>query len=443
MKRSLILYTVVSALGGFLFGFDTAVINGAIPFFTDYFDLSESMKGWAVSSAIFGCVAGALFIGVPADRYGRRYMLRVTALLFLISAVGTGWSHDIFTFMIFRVIGGLAIGGASVLSPMYISEISPPAYRGRLALTFQLSIVVGILIAFASDMLLLDTGPDNWRWMFIAGAVPALAFLILLFFVGRSPRWLVKKGNLKEAREVLESLNSDSDIDRLMREIQHSIKSEVTDHIKFLFRKPYRRLMLIGLAVGMFNQFTGIAIVMIYSSDIFRAAGFSTESAIIQTVIVGLTNLVFTIAAMFFIDRIGRKKMLLFGSIGMSIFLAFFACIFYFDLKGFMPLVFMLSFVACFAFSQGAVIWVLLSEMFPNNIRARGASAGSFSHWVFYTLLLLVFPVIQASFPDNRGIGFVFAFFALVTFGSYFFFRRFIVETRGKSLEELEKDVIN
>ncbi len=443
MRRKLILYTVVSALGGFLFGFDTAVINGAIPFFTEFFDLTETMKGWAVSSAIFGCVAGALFIGVPGDKYGRRDMLRVMAVLFLVSAVGTGLSQNIFSFISFRVIGGLAIGGASVLSPMYISEISPPAYRGRLALTFQLSIVVGILIAFASDLLLLDTGPDNWRWMFIAGAVPALAFLLLLFFVGRSPRWLVKRGNLQEAREVLESLNSNTDIDLMIKEIQQSINSEVVDHIKYLFRKPYMRLMLIGLAVGMFNQFTGIAIVMIYSSDIFRAAGFSTESAIIQTVIVGLTNLVFTIAAMFFIDRIGRKNMLLFGSIGMGIFLAAFACIFYFDIQGFMPLVFMLSFVACFAFSQGAVIWVLLSEMFPNNIRSRGASAGSFSHWVFYTLLLLVFPVIQTSFPDNRGIGFVFAFFAMVTFGSYFFFRKYIVETRGKSLEALEKDVIN
>ncbi len=170
MRKKLILYTVVSALGGFLFGFDTAVINGAIPFFTEFFDLSETMKGWAVSSAIFGCVAGALFIGVPGDKYGRRDMLRVMAVLFLVSAVGTGLSQNIFSFITFRVIGGLAIGGASVLSPMYISEISPPAYRGRLALTFQLSIVVGILIAFASDLLLLDTGPDNWRWMFIAGA---------------------------------------------------------------------------------------------------------------------------------------------------------------------------------------------------------------------------------------------------------------------------------
>lgn len=442
MRRRLILYTLVSALGGLLFGFDTAVINGAIPFFTEYFGLTEAMKGWAVSSAIFGCVAGALFIGVPGDRYGRRYMLRVMALFFLVSAIGTGLSENIYIFMIFRVIGGIAIGGASVLSPMYISEISPPAYRGRLALTFQLSIVVGILLAFASDMLLLDTGPGNWRWMFVAGAVPALAFLILLFFVARSPRWLVKTGNIQEAREVLESLTDNTDIDRMIDDIKQSISGEVVDHIKYLFRKPYLRLMLIGIGVGMFNQFTGIAIVMIYSSDIFRAAGFTTESAILQTVIVGLTNLVFTIAAMFFIDRIGRKKMLLFGSIGMSIFLAIFACIFYFDIKGFMPLVLMISFVACFAFSQGAVVWVLLSEMFPNNIRARGASVGSFSHWVFYTLLLLLFPVIQASFPDNRGIGIVFAFFALVTSGSYFFFRKYITETRGKSLEELEKDMV-
>jgi sugar porter (SP) family MFS transporter len=441
LKRKLLLYTFVAAIGGFLFGFDTAVINGALPFFSGYFSLSAGMKGWAVSSAIFGCVFGALFIGIPGDKYGRRYMLRVMAALFFISAIGSGLADNVQMFIVFRIIGGIAIGGASVLSPMYISEISPAEYRGRLTLTFQMSIVVGILAAFAADLALIDTGINNWRWMFASGAAPALIFFVLLFMVGRSPRWLVKTGNYAEAKDVLESLNPQTDIEVMVDEIKNSINSEVAGHIKYMFKKPYLKLTVIGIFIGMFNQFTGIAIVMIYSSDIFRAAGFSTESAILQTVIVGFTNLAFTILAMFFIDRIGRKKLLLLGSIGMSIFLACFACIFFYDLKGFLPLVLMISFVACFAFSQGAVIWVLLSEIFPNNIRAKGSSIGSFSHWTFYTLLLFLFPVIQGSFTDNSGIGYVFTFFALVTFASFFFFKKFLVETKGRSLEEIEKQV--
>jgi len=442
MPRKLYLYTFVAALGGFLFGFDTAVINGALPYFREHFQLSGSLEGWAVSSAIFGCIAGALFIGIPGDKYGRRYMLRIMAALFVISAIGSGLANNIYMFMIYRIIGGLAIGGASVLSPMYISEIAPPAYRGRLTMTFQMSIVVGILAAFATDLALINTGINNWRWMFISEAAPAILFFVLLFFVGRSPRWLVKTGNFAEAETVLGSLNPAANINVMLQDIKSTMNTEVADHMRYLFKKPYLRLVIIGLLIGMFNQFTGIAIVMIYSSDIFRAAGFSTESAILQTVIVGFTNLTFTILAMFFIDRIGRKKLLLIGSIGMSIFLAYFSYIFFTDVKGFMPLILMISFVACFAFSQGAVVWVLFSEMFPNNIRARGSSIGSFSHWVFYTMLLFLFPVIRRSFADNSGIGYVFAFFALATFASYFFFKKYIVETKGKSLEELEKYVV-
>lgn len=442
MPRNLYLYTFVAGLGGFLFGFDTAVINGALPFFRDYFQLDKVMEGWAMSSAIFGCIVGAITIGRPGDKYGRRYMLKITAFLFLISAIGTGLATNFTMFIIFRIAGGLAIGAASVLSPMYISEVAPPKYRGRFTILFQLAVVIGILAAFATDLALIDTGKNNWRLMFISGAVPALIFMILLFFVGRSPRWLVKKGLYEEAKLVIAQTNSGSDNNKLLEEIKNSIDNEVVENFKYLFKKPYLRLVIIGLLIGMFNQFTGIAIVMIYSSDIFRAAGFATESAILQTVIVGATNLAFTILAMAFIDRIGRKFLLLLGSVGMTIFLAIFSYIFLAGIGGFMPLVFMISFVACFAFSQGAVVWVLFSEMFPNNIRARGVAIGSFSHWVFYALLLFLFPVIQKSFTDNSGIGYIFAFFAFITFISFFFFKKYIVETMGKSLEELEKDTL-
>jgi len=442
MPKSLYVYTIVAALGGFLFGFDTAVINGALPFFREHFQLDKVMEGWAMSSAIFGCIIGAIAVGRLGDKFGRRYMLKVTAFLFLISAIGTAFSINISMFILFRIIGGLAVGGASVLSPMYISEVAPPKYRGRFTILFQLSLVLGILVAFATDLALINTGINNWRWMFISEAAPAILFFTLLFFVGRSPRWLVKNGLYDEAQKVIDQTNAGSNNKHLLEDIKNSIDSEVVEHIKYLFKKPFLRLVIIGVLIGMFNQFTGIAIVMIYSSDIFRAAGFGTESAILQTVIVGFTNLSFTILAMAFIDRIGRKFMLLLGSVGMTIFLGIFSYIFFVDMGGFMPLVFMIAFVACFAFSQGAVVWVLFAEMFPNNIRSRGVSIGSFSHWVFYAILLFFFPVIQKSFSDNRGIGYVFAVFAVLTFISFFFFKKYIVETKGKSLEELEKETL-
>lgn len=239
MPKILFLYTIVAALGGFLFGFDTAVINGALPFFRDHFQLDKVMVGWVMSSAIFGCIVGAIGIGRPGDKYGRRFMLKITGFLFLVSAIGTGLATDITMFIVFRIIGGLAIGGASVLSPMYISEVAPPKYRGRFTILFQLSLVIGILAAFATDLALINTGVNNWRWMFISEAAPALIFIVLLFFVGRSPRWLVKNGLHGEAYLVLTQTNSGLDVDKLLDEISNSIDTEVVDHFKYLFKKPF------------------------------------------------------------------------------------------------------------------------------------------------------------------------------------------------------------
>ncbi len=443
LKKSLFLYVFVSALGGFLFGFDTAVINGAMPFFTKYFELTFAMQGWAVSSALIGSVLGALFIGWPGDYYGRRNMLRFMALLFLISALGTGMSHNFSWFVIYRFIGGLAIGGASVLSPMYISEIAPPQFRGRLTMTFQLAIVIGVLIAFFSDYLLLETGPNNWRWMFIMEAFPAIIFLVLLFFVKKSPRWLVKNGEVEKARVVLELVNR-GDVKPVLDDIIESIDNEVISRNIYLFKKPYLGLVFVGIAVGFFNQFTGINIIMYYATDIFRSAGISTSSAIGQTVIIGFVNLVFTLIAMRLIDVVGRKRLLLIGSLGMSLFLAIFSWAFFNEqYGGSILLIVLLGFIAFFASSQGAVIWVLLSEMFPNNIRARGTSIGSFSHWFFNALLAFLFPVIVGAFDNGRGIGFIFGIYAVVTFYSFFFFKKHLKETKGQSLEDLEKVMLH
>ena len=437
MNKSLYLYTFVAALGGLLFGFDTAVINGAIPFFTEHFGLTDAMKGWAVSSALIGCVVGALAVGKPGDYFGRRLVLRALALLFLISAIGSGLAWSFSSFVVFRVIGGLAIGGASVLSPLYIAEIAPAAYRGRLAVTFQLAIVTGILVAFFSDYLLLNTGENNWRWMFVSGALPAVVFFVLLFFVSQSPRWLVMKGDIVQARQVLKEVNPETETEQLIKEIQDSVNTEVLGKSVYLFRKPSLKLVMIGIAIGMFNQFTGINIVMYYTTDIFRTAGFSTDSAILQTVIIGFTNLIFTLIAMRLIDKVGRKRMLLTGSIGMTFFLALFAFAFISGMKSVLLVIMLIGFVAFFSSSQGAVIWVLLSEMFPNNIRARGASIGSFSHWFFNANTVFLFPTIAAYFSNGKGIGYVFLFYAVATLISFFFFRKFLFETKGRKLEEM------
>ena len=440
LGRRLYLYTFVAALGGLLFGFDTAVINGAIPFFSDYFQLNDTLKGWSVSSALIGCVIGALFIGRPGDYFGRRTMLRFLALLFLISAIGTALATELWIFIFFRFIGGLAVGGASVLSPMYISEISPPKYRGRFTVTFQLAIVSGILVAFFTDYLLLNTGEYNWRWMFLSEGIPAIAFFILLFLVGKSPRWLVKNGEYEKAKLVIQQVDPGSLVEKTLEDIKQSINTEIISKSIYLFRKPFLRLILIGIAIGMFNQFTGINIIMYYATDIFRSAGFSTDSALGQTVIIGLTNLIFTLIAMRIIDQFGRKNLLLTGSLGMTFFLGLFSWAYLNgNFQGFYLLLFLVGFIAFFAFSQGAVIWVILAEMFPNNIRARGTSIGSFSHWFFNALTTFLFPVFAGNLTLGRGTGYVFIFYTLATFFSFFFYKKYIIETKGKSLENLEK----
>lgn len=440
MTKTLYLYTFVAALGGLLFGFDTAVISGTIPFITEYFALTDVTLGWAVSSALIGCIFGALTIGKPADTWGRRNMLLVTAALFFLSAIWTGLSTHFYGFIVARFIGGIAVGAASVLSPMYISEIAPAEKRGRLVATAQLAIVIGILTAFFSNFLLVDLGDQNWRYMFIAEGIPAFLFFSLLLLVSRSPRWLVKMDRLKEARQVIASVNPGADVDKALDDIVRSFDKEAFAHLSVLFKKPYLRLVLIGIAVGMFNQFTGINVIMYYAPSIFKSAGFSDNASLMQTVMIGAVNLVFTVIAMSVIDKLGRKFLLLMGAGGMSLFLALFAIAYLAEaFSGYLLLIFILGFIAFFASSQGVVIWVILSEMFPNNIRARASSIGSFSHWFFNALTSFLFPVAATQF----GIGAVFVFYAVATLISLFFFLKFLVETKGRSLEELEKVVLS
>jgi sugar porter (SP) family MFS transporter len=438
MKKYLYFITFVASLGSLLFGFETGVINGTIYYVAQYFGLSPWMKGFVVSVALIGCVLGALFIGKPADLFGRRYMLRYMAVFFLISMLMTGLATQLWVFILGRFIGGIAVGGASVVTPMYISEVAPPKYRGRLVATAQFAIVLGILVSFFSNYIIdsLGAGESKWRWMFLFGIIPSVVFLILLFFIQRSPRWLVKTGKIEEARQSLLRVSNQSDPDQLIKEIRDSLDAEVLSHYSALFRKPYLKLVLIGIGVGMFNQLSGINIVNYYSTDIFREAGFSGESAFFQTVLIGLVNLVFTIGGMAMIDKFGRKFLLYIGGFGMPIFLGMFSWAFITgNTQGYILLISLLGFIAFFAVSQGTVIWVILSEMFPNNIRARGSAIGSFSHWFFNSLISWVFPVAVASI----GAGYAFMFFFAATILSLIFYRYALVETKGKSLEELEK----
>ena len=449
MNKVLLKCTFAAALGGLLFGYDTVIINGAMLDLVKYFQLSPALQGWTVSSALIGCIMGTILIGKPGDVYGSKRLLQLLAILFLASSIGCGLATNISVFILFRFIGGLAIGGASVLCPVYISEISPPKHRGVLAGTFQLAIVTGILLSLISNYLLLNIGDQNWRWMLFSGALPAVAFFLMLLVIRTSPRWLVKMGRIAEAKKNIEDLSShEIDAEQTILDIQESINIENTGARINLFKKPYRKITFIGIFVGIINQLTGIGVVFYYSSQIFSIAGFSTDNSMAQSVILGITNLVFTLLAMSIIDKVGRKKLLLTGQMGMMVVLGLFG----FGLLtgyivGYWLVALLVAYIAFFAASQGVVVWVLLSEMFPNIIRARGASMGSSANWVVSASLNFFFPVVIGLFGTSQaakqlGMSYAFIFFAVVTFIGFIYLKKYIIETKGKTLEQIEKEVL-
>jgi len=426
--------TVVAALGGLLFGFDTAVIAGTIGALRVTFQLSPWSLGFTVFSALFGTVLGAMLAGIPGDRYGRRGSLRLMALLYLVSALGCAFAWNWPSLVGARFIGGLGIGGSSVLGPMYIAEIAPAKWRGRLVGFFQFNIVVGVLLAYFSNYVigLLNFGNMEWRWMLGISGFPAALFLVMLFGIPRSPRWLVKKRRIDEAREVLR-LTGEERYEEELRDIIASIDLEHASQDK-LFSWKYRMPILLAVTLGLFNQLEGINAIIYYLNDIFARAGFSKASGDLQAVAVGFTNLVFTILAMSVIDRLGRKAMLLVGAAGNVGCLSGVAFVFFTGQHGNLLLPLLIGYIAFFGFSQGAVIWVYLSEVFPNQVRAKGQSLGSFSHWFMNAAISLAFPVMAAS-----SGGYPFVFFAVMT-GVQFFVVLFLYpETKGVTLEEMQK----
>ena len=449
MNKILLKCTFAAALGGLLFGYDTVIINGAMIDLVKYFQLSPSLQGWTVSSALFGCILGTILIGNPGDKYGAKRLLQILAVMFLASSIGCGVASNISVFIIFRFVGGLAIGGSSVLCTVYISEISPPKHRGVLAATFQLAIVLGILLSLITNYMLLNIGEQNWRWMLYSGAIPAVAFFLMLLVIKRSPRWLVKKGRIDEAKKIIEELSShEIDAEQTISEIQKSIHTEITGKKINLFKRPYRKIIYIGIFVGIFNQLTGIGVVFYYSSQIFSIAGFSADNSMVQSVILGATNLIFTLLAMSVIDKVGRKKLLLFGQMGMVVVLGLFGFgLLTGSISGYWLVALLVAYIAFFASSQGVVVWVLLSEMFPNIIRARGASMGSFANWMVSASLNFLFPVVIGFFgttiaAQQMGMSYAFIFLAVVSLIGFVYLKKHIIETKGKTLEQIEKEVL-
>ncbi len=435
LSGSLIKGTVVAALGGLLFGFDTAVIAGTTAGLTKSFALSPNGLGWTVAIALIGTIIGSMSAAIPGDRYGRRDSLRVMAILYLLSALGCGLAWNWYSLVAFRFIGGLGIGGSSVLGPMYIAEISPAKWRGRLVGVFQFNIVAGILLAYLSNYLigLASFGPEDWRWMLGISGVPALLFFIMLFTIPRSPRWLVQKSRVAEARSVLQ-VTGEENAEAELQDIIRSIDVEHGHGQEPLFIWKYRYPIFLAVTVAMFNQLSGINAILYYLNDIFARAGYSKISGDLQSVLIGFTNLVFTVIAMSIIDRVGRKTLLLIGAVGMTACLAGVAAIFFTGANQGLLVWLLVGFIACFAFSQGAVIWVFISEVFPTRVRAKGQSLGTLTHWVMNALISYGFPVIAAK---SRGAPFV--FFSAMMVVQFFVVLIAYPETKNLSLEQMQE----
>lgn len=430
-----LLWSIILALGGFLFGFDTAVISGVEKKIQSLFNLSPFWHGFTIASALLGTVAGALFAGAPTDRYGRKPVLFSIAFLFFIAAVGSAIATNVASFIIFRFLGGIAVGASSVVAPMYISEISPASMRGRMTALFQFNVIFGILIAFVSNYALRNLGDDAWRWMLGIGGLPAVAYFFLLFLVPESPRFLVKKDKIAEALSVLQKIET-GDIEQEIAIIKNSM-SGVRDK---LFSRKYTKSIAIAFLVAMFNQLSGINAILYYAPRIFELTGLSSADSFLQPVVIGITNGVFTMLGLTIIDKVGRKKLLIVGSIGMAICLGMTAKAFYDQhFEGYSLLILLTGYIMFFAFSTGTVIWVLISEVFPTAVRGQGQSLGSFTHWLFAAIITFVFPVM-VNWGEN-GAGNAFLLFAVAMIIQAIVVWKYFPETKGKTLEQLGEEL--
>jgi SP family arabinose:H+ symporter-like MFS transporter len=432
LNRYLLRSTIVGALGGLLFGFDTAVISGTTRTLVPYFHLNARQLGLTVSSALLGAVLGAIFAGIPGEKFGRRDSLRAMAFLYLLSAIGCAFAWNLPSLMLFRFLGGLGIGGSSVLGPMYISELAPARLRGRLVGAFQVNIVIGILLAYFSNYMIgqLHLGLAEWRWELGVSAIPAMLFLLMLFVIPRSPRWLSTQSRIAEARDVLDltgSPNTEAELKEIIDSIHLDRASEP------LFQRRYRFPIMLAIMTGAFNQLAGINAILYYLNDIFARAGFDPRHSDLQAVAVGATNLVFTLIAMAIIDKVGRKWLMLVGCVGLTICLGAISALFLTHSHPRWLVWLLMAYIACFASSQGAVTWVYIGEIFPTRVRAKGQSLGSAAHWVLNFAISLAFPIIAA-----KSGAYPFMFFGAMMALQFFLVLFFYPETKGISLEAME-----
>ena len=435
-SRSYVIYvSVVAALGGLLFGFDTAIIAGATRFLKERFALSSFGEGLAVSIVLVGCMAGAAIAGTVSDRLGRRRFMFISAVLFFISALGCAIPQNLIQFLVFRFIGGLAIGSASIVSPLYISEVAPPKIRGALVSVNQLAIVTGILMSYFVSWILVGAGASNWRWMFATGAIPAVIFFLFVLGVPESPRWLVKQGREKEAEVILKRLNGPEIATAEIRSIKETLALEGCS-LRELLQPGFRTALFIGVFLAVFQQITGINAVIYYAPRFFEAAGLARSSAIFQSAIIGVVNVVFTLVAIALVDRLGRKPMLIAGSAGMGASFVLLGAAFKFQLfSGGLVLLFTLLYIAFFAMTLGPIVWVVIAEIFPTRIRGRAMAIATVALWLADFAVSLTFPVIA----DRLHESFAFWLYAGMCLINMIFIWAVLPETKGKSLEEIER----
>lgn len=434
-QQRIFFWSITAALGGFLFGFDTAVISGVEQSLQTLWHLSVWEHGLTVSIALIGTVLGSMLGGIPAERLGRKKTLFWIAILYLLASLGTALAPSWEIFLLFRFLGGLGVGASSVAAPMYITEISPAHSRGKLVGLFQFNVVFGILIAYLSNFLLSDMGTQSWRWMLGVQALPSLIFLIAVLIIPESPRWLLlKKGNLSEAREVLTMIDP-ATAEQTLLAIQQS--QSQTAASSRLFSGQYSTPIMLAVLFAVFNQVSGINAIIYYAPRIFEMTGLGKSSSLLSSAGIGLINLVFTLLSMNLIDRYGRRTLMKIGSVGLILTLGLVARAFYLHDFGLTVPILLFVYIAFFGFSQGAVIWVFISEIFPNEVRASGQALGSFTHWLMAAIITFTFPYLAEHF----GGGNTFLFFALMMVLQLLFVLRLMPETKGTSLEKVEKTV--
>jgi len=434
-SRYLWFISMVATIGGLMFGFDVGIISGAIPFIQPYFGWDELQLGWGVSSILVGAIVGAFGTGTLTEKYGRRSLLISVALFFAISCAGMALARSQTFFISFRVLGGLAVGAVSVLSPMYVAEVAPPKIRGTLVTIYQLAITFGILVSYIVNYVLHDVD-NNWRWMFATGLIPSVVFFVGLIFIPESPRWLVKAGFREKARDILARIGGSEFASSELKEIEKSLEhAGPGGGIRSLFAKKYRKVIILGLLLSVFVQISGINTVVDYAPKILMTAGLEIKNALLQTSLIGLVNFAFTFIAVWLIDKLGRKTFYTIGSSGMAATLLMLAAAFYFEMNPIFTTICIMLFIAFFASCIGPAFWTMVSEMFPNRIRGQAVALASFTQWVFNFLVVLFFPYVL----DAIGGSATFLFLAVMAAIQLLIVQVYLKETKGKSLEEIEK----